>query len=171
MKFKVLKGTKLHAELGKLWEEMCAANKAANDLINRLGYDSYRPSGLCIAGGISSVYVPSGKPKGWKNAFKDHQPDEYMPSFKGETKELADEIKNLPVVYPRNLNELVGWGTEGFSHPAFLYDEEMALIDFSGLSRMDRFSKKKDMIEILSSEYDGLYTSLSIKQGFSIKER
>lgn len=151
MKFKVLKGTPLFDKLTNLKKEIDAANNAARDLVKELGYENYCKSLFDVAGGISAIIIPEGKPAGWRFSFNDRQPAHaYFPSSIKANKELLERIKKLPIVSTQKLNSLINYGSP-FSTPGISWRKNYILI-----STRNEYKPVKDMVEILESEYKKL---------------
>lgn len=163
MKFKVLKGTPLFDKLNSLGEEMTEYNKAAFDLVKKLGYTRMRGKSNVLAGGISSIEIKGGKPVGWRNAYSGVR-DEYFPAKLKANKMLLAEIDALPVVEYDDLNKILNfdWRTSSSRnisfHPGIHWGKKEILIDVS--RHYTSYKPVKGMIEILESEYMKLVKKL-----------
>lgn len=165
MYYQVPKSSPTGQLLTALQERMYAANEEALKLVQSLGAETFRPRSLSIAGGVSSIIFPEGKPdkselKHWKRgALK----GEYMPNERTKKgKELAAKIDKLPHVWRHELNSIVGykhrWNVCGIQ---WNKDKDYYLI-----SMMENWEYQipSDCIELTQSEFKELSKKLEIKE-------
>ncbi len=165
MYYQVPKSSPTGEQLTALQERMQAANDAAMALITSIGAETFRYGQMTIAGGVSSIIFPAGKPekselKHWKRgALK----GEYMPSERTKLgKELIAKIETLPRVHRHELNSIVGykhrWNVCGIQ---WNKDKDYYLI-----SMMENWEYQipSDCIELTQSEYKELSKKLEEKE-------
>lgn len=160
MYFKVEKGSPLYDNLIDLMKKAKYVQEEARKLVFELGYLQYRQRSWVLWGGISSILIPKDKPvpKDWSKADDGYMPRKYRKS----TRDLAEKIKQLPVVEHDELNDLLGYDSNSSKtpyrtsfHPAFKYikDKELFLISVADYMI---YTPVDGMTEILSSEYNAL---------------
>lgn len=162
MYYKVVKNTELFTKLNALREEMRRCNKEALDLVKRMGYKSFRLGWDCCAGGVSAVKIESGRPHGWKCAYKNKERDiSFMPAKIKANEIILQLIKELPVVSWDKFNSTFGYdwtlhceGPAMMSFPGYYMHEEYWLLHFNESANL--YKPIFDMTEITFSEYTDL---------------
>ncbi len=159
MYYKIPKSSPTGQQLTALHARMTEANQRAQSLIESFGAIEFRPGFWTVAGGISSIIFPEGKPekaelKHWKKGAKD---GEYLPSQRTpKARQMAALVEALPRVVRLELNAIVGykhqWNVVGIG-----WGKDS---DHYALDLMEKWDVKApdDCIEITCSEWKALTT-------------
>lgn len=166
MKYKISVGSETFKKLEALHKKIKDANKAANELVSRLGGKARARRRDKLCGGIDAIQFENS-PEGWKCVDKSQ--DLYFP--KAANKVLIAEIKELPVVDVDELNEIVGFdGPQFASRDGKEYYVETVQVSFGrsymvmSVSRGCKYKPLKDIEEILESEYERLFNKIHKKK-------
>lgn len=162
MYWKVLKGTELFDKLDHIRMGVIAAQNCAWDLAKKQGAESVRGDMFILAGGISGMHFPNGKPSGYKKVYSSHFTDCYMPSDIKKNDKLLAEIKALPRIEYTALNDVLKYKKSDviFSdnrmvfYPRTMFQKKEMLISLPDY--VTGYKPVKDMIEITVSEYNKL---------------
>lgn len=120
MYYKCNKGTQAYHQMFIVYNRIIAANKAANDFLDKLGYNTYIESYGCISGGIEAVEIKGDVPHCWSHYDKER--DLYRPKMSTNVgRELANTMKLLPVVSNNDFNKAVGLVLSRHVHPGYEY--------------------------------------------------
>jgi hypothetical protein len=165
MYYKVPKSSPTGERLTALQERMKAANDAAMELIKSIGAETFRYGHWTIAGGVSSIIFPAGKPekselKHWKRG---KLKGEYMPSERTKQgKELIAKLRSLPRVDRNDLNNIVGYHDK-FNVCGIMWNREM---DYYLVEFMEnwKYEVPADGEELTRSQYVELSKKLEAKE-------
>ena len=151
MYFKIEKGTNTHNSLEELFEKINKCNLESISFVEKLGYKKHGKKHGVIAGGISCI-ESENKPEGFKTVGKKHQ-NLIFP--KAGNKKLLAQINNLPTVSFKEFNDAIGFKSQfvGLTHHRACGCDKQAEIYLIEVDDRCIYTPKKDMIEILASEF------------------
>lgn len=132
---------------------------AVKEFIKPFGATQFRYSRWSLWGGIDSIILENEPDlKIWKKVGY----QEYYPKANSkEGKELIKKMKELPTVSFNDLNSIVGYQTDWYSHIGFSYGNKEFFGFIIGLDW--KANIPSDCIEITASEYE----KINIKEGGS----
>ena len=155
--YKVLKDSDTGKKFAELIQRGEACAEAAKKFLERHGFTKYRPSRISYNGGISACASPkeTPNPKIWKKAKN----GDYMPRCNtNEGRAVMEKIEALPIVDIDELNNIVGYDSDGWKHSHIGFLGNTSKSGYYGFIVFAEWNVKvpADCIEITGSEYTEL---------------
>jgi len=147
MKFKTPRESVTGQRLAQVEKKIKAANRAALDVMEKVGATAIRPAMLGAGGGISSFKMDAQPAWG-----KQVREGEYMPRLNCKAgKSIQEEIDALPKVFMDEVNSPLGFDGAPFKMLGLNFNNS----DYILISCKDHwdFNPPSDVVEITTTEY------------------